>query len=450
MFLNSKIDFSQKQSNAWHYLNDKETTEVGFGGGAGGGKSLLGCVWHITNRIRYAGSRGLIGRAKISNLEQSTLITLFIACKNMGYQQGVDFNYNQQKHIITWANGSTTILKDLFFYPSDPDFTSLGSTEYTDVFIDEATEITEKAVDIVSSRIRWKLDDFNLIPKLLLTCNPSPGWMKQRFISDGAGNKIILKPYQKFIQALLTDNPDEKFRNLYESQLSRLTNDYDRQRLLYGDWDIEREILNAFATQYDQQRHESTAAVFDANKQLLISIDFNLNPFAVIFMHMFRDESGEHFHIFNESSIEHGSIPAMIDLIKVKYHNQLSNCILTGDAMGKRGTISERDNASHYEQLRRGLGLKQSQLWIPSNPYHNNSRADVNYVLCHFPDYKINPITCPLTCLDSRIVQCDAFGSIIKRNRKDLSQRADFLDCKRYAINTFLRKWIDGHMKQRN
>lgn len=427
--MSKRIKLSKKQTLAWKYLEDNETTEIGYGGAAGGGKSWLGCIWHIYRRTTYPDSRGLIGRAELSALKESTLVTFFKACSDMGYRAGVDFKYNGQDHTVTWKNGSKTVFKDLKYYPSDPDFTSLGSTEYTDAFIDEATEITQKAFEIVNSRLRWKIAQFGLKPKTLITCNPGPGWVKERFILDKNAKPVILAPYQKFVQALPTDNPDEAFRRLYIEQLNKMTSDYDKRRLLYGDWEAEREVLNPFAHQYSTSKHESTLAKFDPNKQLLIKIDFNIVPFAVNFSHMWRDSEGEHFHTFDEAEIAKGSIPAMIDLLKAKFLNQLPNCIITGDAMGNRGDLSQRDNASYYMQLKRGLRLSDSQLRVKSNPTHDNSRADVNYVLANFPDYKINPETCPNTCRDMRTVQCDAFGEILKRNRNDLTQRADFLDC---------------------
>lgn len=445
-----RIKLSKKQTIAWRYLEDQETTEIGYGGAAGGGKSWLGCIWHIHRRLNYPGSRGLIGRAKLAALKESTLITLFKACADMGYVAGQHFRYNGQDHTITWYNGSKTILKDLFFYPSDPDFTSLGSTEYTDAFIDEATEVTLKAFEIVNSRLRWKIAEFGLVPKTLITCNPGPGWVKDRYILDSENKPIDLERYQKFVQALVTDNPDGGFKALYMEQLEKMTSDYDKRRLLYGDWEAEREVLNPFAHQYDPKKHESTQAVFSQGKQLLIMIDFNLTPFAVNFGHMWRDDKGEHFHIIDEAQIIKGSIPAMIDLIKAKYLNSLPNCLITGDAMGNDGDISQRDNASFYRQLQRGLRLNDSQVRVRSNPKHKNSSSDVNYLLANFPDFKINPETCPNTCRDMRTVQCDAFGQILKRNRNDLTQRADFLDCVRYGINTFLKKWIEVHMKRRN
>jgi len=165
------ITIEGKQFDCWHYLTDSVTTEIFYGGAAGGGKSFLGAIWHIYRRTTYPGTRGLIGRSSLKALEGSTLITFFEVCRLQGYQIGRDFTYNQQKNTINWINGSQTILKDLFQYPSDPDFISLGSTEYTDAFIDEATEISHKAFDIINSRLRWKLNDFGLIPKTLATCN---------------------------------------------------------------------------------------------------------------------------------------------------------------------------------------------------------------------------------------------------------------------------------------
>jgi hypothetical protein len=440
------INLSDKQWLAWTLLEDKTTNEILYGGGAGGGKSYLGCIWHIYRRTKYAGSRGLIGRAKIAILEQSTLVTLFKVATMMGYKQGVHYTYNSQKHTINWANGSQTVLKDLFLYPSDPDFASLGSTEYTDAFIDEATEITLKAFEIVSTRIRWNLDEYGLVPKLLCTGNPSEGFIKERFIEkDGA--MVMLEPHQKFVQSLVTENPDEQFKTLYIQQLERLTSDYDKQRLLYGDWNASRDVQSPFCTQWLDTKHISEVPEYDPKKQLIISIDFNLTPFCVTFHHCFQDANGEHGHQFDEMEIKQGSIPAMIDAIKTKYHYSLPTAIITGDAMGNRGEISQRDNASLYVQLIKGLGMRESQIKVSSNPTHKNSRADVNYVLYYFPDFKIHK-RCVNTIRDMRNVQVDAFGGILKKDRKDVNQRADYIDTVRYLIHNIYYKWIDLHQKK--
>lgn len=447
-----KIEIRGKQSTAWKYLNDGDTTEILYGGGAGGGKSFLGCVWHISRRIQYPGSRGMIGRAKIKILEQSTLVTYFKAAKMLGYQAGQHYKYNQQKHIITWVNGSETILKDLFFYPSDPEFASLGSTEYTDIFIDEVTEITQKAVSLASTRIRWMLDEFKLVPKMLMSCNPAPGWVKNTWVADSDGNAIALPPHKRFVRALVTDNPDDAFVTIYKKQLERMESEYDRSRLLLGDWDSEENTENPFAHQFDPSIHISDLAIFRPELPIIISIDFNLNPFAVTFSHCWHGRDGKYYdHTFDESSIDDGSIPAMIDLIRAKYGKYLHNAVLTGDAMGNKRELSERDNASYYLQLARGLGLSDHQVIILPNPTHRNSRSDVNYILYQSKqpnpkwEVKFHPINCRETISDFKRVKCDNTGGIIKSKRTDPDQRADFMDTKRYCINLKWKKVIEQH-----
>lgn len=446
LVVSPEINLSKKQTIAWDYLEDKTTNEVMFGGSAGGGKSYLGCIWHIHRRMTYPNSRGLIGRSTISSLEQSTLITLFKVADLMGYVNGYHYIYNSQKHIITWCSGSVTILKDLSHQPSDPDYTRLGSLEITDCYLEEVSEISLRALEIIKSRIRWKLNDYGIVAKCLLTSNPSDNWLKERYIEKN-GQPVILPPHMKFVQSLVEDNPDKEFVKNYVENLTMMSSDYDQRRLLYGDWSAIRDNENPFAYQWSDSKHISDVAVYDYSKQLIISLDFNLIPFACTFRHYWQDSSGVHYHVFDELSIAQGNIPEMIDRIKNRYSASLPSCILTGDNMGSRGEISQRDNASIYKQIMRGLGLRDSQLKISGNPKHKNSRSDVNYVLRHFPDYKVSP-TCTGLIRDMRNVQVDAQNSIIKGSRKDLNQRADMLDTERYAIDNILYKWLEYHQKQ--
>ena len=51
MGLNINFEFTQTQGQAISYLLDKSTTEVLFGGAAGGGKSWGGCAWLLLQDI---------------------------------------------------------------------------------------------------------------------------------------------------------------------------------------------------------------------------------------------------------------------------------------------------------------------------------------------------------------------------------------------------------------
>lgn len=226
---------TEKQTEAWNYLNDKVTDELIFGGGAGGGKSRLGASWLIVMCNQYPGTRWLMGRSKLKSLKETTLATFFDVCTDWGLKKDVDYRYNPMDGTIIWANKSSILLKDLFAYPSDPNFDSLGSLEISGAFIDEVNQIKYKAWETVKSRIRYKLDEHGLTPKILGTCNPSKGWVYLEFYRPWREGS--LEGYRKFIQALAKDN---KFiSTTYVNNLKTSKNKAIRERLLKGNWEYD-------------------------------------------------------------------------------------------------------------------------------------------------------------------------------------------------------------------
>jgi phage terminase large subunit len=239
-----KPQYLQRQVEAlMHLATDSPVEQVLYGGGAGGGKTRFGCMWQIQRRLKYAGTRSLIGRSKLDTLKKTTLNTFFETCADFGLLADKHYTYNGQTNVITFFNGSEIVLKDLFAYPSNPNFDSLGSLEITDYFIDEVAEVTEKAVNIVHSRCRYKLNEFNLIPKGFLSCNPSKGWLYNEFYLKYRNNELPV--HRAFVQALPTDNPH--LPQAYIESLRRLP-EYDRKRLLEGNWEFDDDSDKLFAT----------------------------------------------------------------------------------------------------------------------------------------------------------------------------------------------------------
>lgn len=228
------MELISKQENAVYFLKDDETKELIYGGAAGGGKSALGVLWLIEQCQQYPGTRWLMGRSKLKALKETTLNTFFELTTELGIT--AQFNYNGQAGVIYWNNGSEILLKDLYAYPSDPNFDSLGSLEITGAFIDECNQVTYKAWQIVKSRIRYKLRKYNLSPKLLGTCNPAKNWVYAQFYLKDKNN--TLDSDKKFIQALPTDNPHLPASYL-ESLLSLDEN--SKQRLYYGNWEYDND-----------------------------------------------------------------------------------------------------------------------------------------------------------------------------------------------------------------
>lgn len=273
-----------KQTQALDYLEDYETNELLFGGGAGGGKSAFGCYWQLKRRLMFPGTRGLIGRSKLKTLKDTTLKTFFEIAEMQGLVRDKHFwltgsHDKENPNCIMFANGSMIYLKDLFQYPSDKDFDNLGSFEITDAFIDECNQVVERGKDVVKSRIRYKLDQYcdrcgsqekkkiisrdetgkaeewicgnghttsGLIPKLLMTCNPAKNWVYSSFYKPF--KEKCLDKSKKFIQSLLSDNP--YLSKHYKTNLLSMAKDLV-QRLLYGNWEYNDDPLLLFPN-YDR------------------------------------------------------------------------------------------------------------------------------------------------------------------------------------------------------
>lgn len=237
------------QAKAWDFWWDDETIEILFGGGAGGGKSFMGCLLILLSACQYDGTRWLIGRSELTAFKATTLKTFWEVVDFLGLDVGEDIIHNEGKKEIRLSNGSEIIYRDLKHYPSkDPNFDSLGSLEITGAFIDEANQVTQKCKNIVGSRCRYKLEEYGLIPKIIYTCNPAKNWTYREFYKPFKEETL---PHGKaFVQALAIDNINVS--RLYIEQLKRLPK-ASRERLLKGNWEFDDDPTILF--EYDHLKN---------------------------------------------------------------------------------------------------------------------------------------------------------------------------------------------------
>jgi len=251
-----EIDFSPtpKQWLMFEAFEDEQTTEVLFGGSVGSAKSYGLCSLITIKCLSYAGVRILLGRRVLKDLKKTTLVSLFEVFKNFGLTSK-DYNYNQQNSEITFFNGSVIILSELAFLPSDPNFERLRGNLLTFAAIDEASEVSSKAREIVASRCgRWKNQDFNIKPILLMTTNPSRGHLMDDFYLPWT--KGTLKSHRMFIQALPTDNP-----YLPKAYIDNLRNtlsqgEYNTLVLGHWEWSVDKNCLVTYGKVTDMFEHE--------------------------------------------------------------------------------------------------------------------------------------------------------------------------------------------------
>lgn len=152
----------------------------------------------------------------------------------------VDYNLNMQTKELVYSNGSKILFVPLKQQPSDPEFNWLWGYEITYAFVDEAQQVSSKALSIISSRFTEKIKEYNLVGKTVMGCNPDKWHLYSRYIAPQkkeGGKEELYNDGAVFIQSLYKDNPYIDHEK-YEASLANADN-VTRQRLLYGNWDYD-------------------------------------------------------------------------------------------------------------------------------------------------------------------------------------------------------------------
>jgi len=275
----------------------------------------------------------------------------------------IDFHFDKQSKRLT-INGQHC------------DFRSADNPEnwegfgYQYIFLNEAGIILKNKSLYINSVLPMLLDfpDSKLI---------AAGVPKGKHLKDGSKH-----PFFTLAERALENHPQYELTQL-TSYSNPLLKEKDIKELetemfaIGGQANVDQEINgmfveyageNPFLHHYDPAKYEKEDCVGDAQKQLHIWVDFNINPFAVNFANVWQDSKGHHLWMFDEADIKNGSLQAMADLIRSRYANRLPNCRLTGDKGGDNKSIEQVDNASKFIQIKRMLGLRDSQVVTHPNP----------------------------------------------------------------------------------
>jgi hypothetical protein len=289
-----------KQSLLAALWNDPRYRRIGFGGARGGSKSGGIRRIMIARRLEFPMTTGLILRRSMKELKQSHLDKLFYEFPDL------QRNYNvQDKKLVFPEVGSALYFASA---PTAKDVADLCSSEYADIFPDEAQEFSQDELERMSGSLRCTSNS-DITPKMIYSFMPgrSPSglppkglpYLKRVFI-DG-----ILKPEEKqfhwaFLQAFSWDNIEwargelkrdgighgehqpgddscacqecvfyswseeerrEYFlrRTDYGSDLLAITDKALRDAWLYGRWDV---FEGQYFTNFKPARHNITRAEY--------------------------------------------------------------------------------------------------------------------------------------------------------------------------------------------
>ena len=420
---------TETQTIAYDYALNGEKRVIVFGGAIRGGKTYWLLLTLISLCLLYPRSRWVIIRKSLPDLKRTTFPT-FTSIMMDGVATYIK-SWNRDTNVITFKNGS-----ELMFmgesYDDDKDLNRFRGLEINGAGLDEVNELQEVTFYKVQERIgSWNKAQGNPPIVCLATCNPAHNWVKTIIYERYKENTLPSK--WAFISSKITDNPHIPAE--YLEALKELP-PIQYARFVEGDWDVMDSVINPFLYEWNDNKHIDDSVHYNPNLPTFISVDFNVNPLcALIIQHIGSDTK-----IVDEIKIDRGSIESFCDVVE-RLNIPTGLIRITGDAMGKGGTVQQRDNSSAYTQIKRRLKLSDSQFMIPANPKVANSRVDCNLALKKL-NIKVNSVQCKGFIFDAKQVQCDANGSIIKTNRKNLSERADFLDCFRYFVNTILKRYL--------
>ena len=226
---------SRRQYLALQYLLDYKTRWVGLGGGRGGAKTSTGVYWIITQALTYAGTQWAIGRRTLTALKRTTLPSMFEMLNDILKVPKSYYKYKEMDKKFEFKNGSVVYLIEMDWQPSDPEYTRLAGFQITGGMVDEANEVTEKAIaQLMSSVGRAKNKEYKIKGKLLCTFNPDKGFVYDKFFKpwkDGVhlGDTV-------YIPSLALNNPHitlDYLKTLWDLP------PVQKQRLLLGNFDFD-------------------------------------------------------------------------------------------------------------------------------------------------------------------------------------------------------------------
>jgi hypothetical protein len=225
-------DKQKEMARAWI---DPSITDIVYGGSKGSGKSFGGVSLIFGDAFIYPETHYFIARKKLNDIRKFTIPTIHEVFENWGLNENY-YSFNGTDNFFTLYNKSKVFLLEAKYLPSDPQYMRFGSMQMTRGMIEEAGEFEKDAKENLHASIgRWKNDKYNLVGKLLQTCNPSKNYLYKDYYRPSKIGE--LESYKRFIQALPTDN--KKLDKGYLDNLNRVLSKNAKERLLKGNWEFD-------------------------------------------------------------------------------------------------------------------------------------------------------------------------------------------------------------------
>lgn len=370
------------------------------GGAAGGGKSFLMSAWLISCCMRFPGIRTVVARKTLKSLKESTVVTIKGLLRDWGLEEDVNYHINNLEGSITFWNDSKILFLEMADNPSDMAFNRFGSMEVTAVAVDEVSEISEKACEVLFSRIRYKTHETLKVPKMVMSTNPATTWIRDRFVQDADGNPVKCREGERYIPFDVEDNPDEKFRMTYMASLEKISDPAVKARLRYGNWDFPESNESAAYWSFDGGKHLLTGLrerAYDPLRPLILSFDFNVAPYMSCLMVQMDYEQRIMYileEVVGKPEDKENNSPRFAEKIKHKLLSMghMGGVIVTGDPAGKMRSTTTEEEVNNYSIIMSILDspqLRPKKKLLSKSPAQKTRLEFINSVLAGETAWKI-------------------------------------------------------------
>ena len=360
----------------------------------------MASVWLVSSCIRFPDVRAIVARKTLKSLKESTWNTIRMIIKNWGLVEDVNYHINNVAGTLRFWNDSVILMLDLADQPSDPNFERLGSMEATICATDEVSEISQKAIEVLFSRLRWKTHETFKVSKMLLTTNPTTNWVRSRFVQDENGDKVITREGEFYVPFSVFDNPDVAFRQTYEAALTKISDQATKERLLYGNWDFVEANSMAVYNKFDGAKHlvaNLKESVYDPTRPLVTSWDFNVAP-QMSSIGAQIDYENKKVYILEEflgkPEDKENNTPALARKMKTKFYRDkhIGGIDVTGDPSGLQRSTTNEDGVNNYTIIvdTFGKGILRPKIKLLKKQPPQSTRCDfINEVFSGYCGWEI-------------------------------------------------------------
>ena len=280
-----RYQYNAKQQLAWDtILTNPDKKFILFDGGSRSGKTTTLLEYMVMRAFQYPASRQLMARkyrvhAK-SSLWQDSLKKYFSVYPTL---KGSIYTFQESELILKFYNNSEIIVGGL----DDEDrVEKILGNEYITVFLNEATQLTYKTMQMVMTRLAQRVFDANgnrAVPKLLIDCNPRGPRHWLHYVGVRHVDPETEEPLKNASSwARLNWSAFDNKENLPPDYLEMLDSlpPILRDRMLNGVW---RENDGAVYAEFDEDLHVVDPFEIPADWTRFRAIDFGFtNPFVCL------------------------------------------------------------------------------------------------------------------------------------------------------------------------